>query len=176
MKIIMADRSDGDRIREIHLKAFDETERETVADLAIALLSEESNPKPVHLVAEMDGGLVGHIAFSPVWQRGLHRHIGYILAPLAVNPLWQRRGIGSALVRNGLRSLKPQEGGIIFVYGDPGYYGRFGFTRELSGNFLPPYPPKHPFGWQALKRDASEFPDAPVSIECVAALCLPEIW
>jgi predicted N-acetyltransferase YhbS len=103
MKITVADPSDSDRIREIYLRAFDETERETVAELAIALLSEESEPRPVH-------------------------------------------------------------------------HQRFGFTRELAEKFLPPYPPRYPLGWQALRLDAREFPDEPVSIECVGALCLPEIW
>lgn len=176
MKIIVADPSHSHQIREIYLKAFDETERETVADLAIALLSEKSEARPVHLVAEVDGNLIGHVAFSPVRQRGLQNRIGYILAPLAVIPAWQKRGIGSALVRGGLRRFEHQGDGIIFVYGDPAYYQRFGFTRELAENFIPPFPPRHPLGWQALKLDARPIPDSPVPIECVAALCLPELW
>ena len=176
MKIIGADPSDSDRIREIYLKAFDEAERESVADLAIALLSEESDPRPVHLVAAIDGNLIGHVSFSPVGQKDLQNRIGYILAPLAVAPEWQKRGVGSALVRKGLSRFKRPEDGIILVYGDPGYYQRFGFTAELAANFLPPYPLRYPFGWQGLRLDDCKIPDTPVSIECVAALCLPEIW
>jgi putative acetyltransferase len=111
-----------------------------------------------------------------VRQKGLQKRIGYILAPLAVAPAWQKRGIGSALVKGGLSRFELQEDGIVFVYGDPGYYQRFGFSRELAENFLPPYPPRYPSGWQALKLDARKLPDAPVSIECVGALCLPMIW
>lgn len=176
VKIIDADPVDADRIREIYLSAFDEAERETVAELAIALLAEKSEPRPIHLVADIDGKLVGHVSFSPVRRKENGDYVGQILAPLAVSPGWQKRGVGSALVEEGLRRIKGQEGGIVFVYGDPAYYQRFGFVPERAENFLPPCPLTHPFGWQALVADGCEIPDRPVSIECVGPLCSPELW
>ena len=58
----------GDResIREVHLRAFPESERQLVATLALNLLGEQTCPETMSLVAEIEGAVVGHIAFSPV--------------------------------------------------------------------------------------------------------------
>jgi putative acetyltransferase len=176
MRIIAPDPADGGRINALHLKAFDPGEREVVAALARALLEEESDPRVLHLVAQSDGGLVGHVAFSPVRRQACQRCIGFILAPLAVDPAWQKRGIGSQLVNSGLRAIGLRGGGIVLVYGDPAYYGRFGFCRGLAENFLPPCPLAHPSGWLALGLGAVDWPAAPVPIEVVGALRLPELW
>lgn len=80
------------------------------------------------LAAEEDGAIVGHIAFSPVRigeDRGDGRWWG--LAPLAVVPARQRRGIGAALVRRGLDTASRAGVTLVVVLGEPAYYGRFGF-------------------------------------------------
>lgn len=80
------------------------------------------------LVAEEEGAIVGHVAFSPVRigeDEGSGRWWG--LAPLAVAPTWQRRGIGSMLVRRGLDAAAGAGVTLIVVLGSPAYYGRFGF-------------------------------------------------
>ena len=83
----------------------------------------------ISLVVEVNGRVVGHIAFSPVTiKRGgqtLAHGIG--LAPVAVLPDLQKQGIGSALIYEGIRICTEKNAGFIVVLGDPGYYGRFGF-------------------------------------------------
>ena len=82
------------------------------------------------LVAEGDGGIVGHILFTPVEidaAEGVLR--GYGLAPMAVRPAWQRRGIGSALIAEGIRRLRDAGVPYVIVLGYPEYYPRFGFER-----------------------------------------------
>jgi putative acetyltransferase len=73
-----------------------------------------------------------------------------LLGPLAVAPGWQRRGIGTALVRDGLRRLREIGATQVLVLGDPAYYGRFGFRPE-SGVIPPgPVPPQWREAWQSL--------------------------
>jgi len=62
------------------------------------------------------------------------------LAPLAVAPAFQRRGIGTALVRCGLHQLTAAGCGALFVLGDPAYYGRFGFTAAAAEGLVSPWP------------------------------------
>src|SRR5262249_317859 len=54
--------------------------------------------------------------------------IGYALAPMAVLPEFQRRGIGSALVRAGIERLRKSRCPFVIVVGHPNYYPRFGFV------------------------------------------------
>jgi putative acetyltransferase len=81
------------------------------------------------LVAEMDGEVVGHVAFSPV-RITLSEGDWHGLAPLSVVPDWQRSGVGQVLVREGLRRIETLGAAGCVVLGDPEYYGRFGFRSD----------------------------------------------
>jgi len=87
MRIRTATSLDRDEIRNVHLCAFSEEEREIVADLAINLLSETTIPQTHSLVAESDNTIVGHVAFSPVTIKNDSKLQGYLLAPLSVKNL-----------------------------------------------------------------------------------------
>jgi len=81
------------------------------------------------LAAERNGTPVGHLAVSPVWiSDGTANWFG--LGPVAVAPRHQRRGIGSALVRYGLRMLRQQGAAGLVVLGEPHFYERFGFRHD----------------------------------------------
>lgn len=93
----------------------------------------------VSLVAEMDGRVVGHIAFSPVtFSDGTPGWYG--LGPVSVLPPYQRQGIGKALIREGLVRLRDGGARGCCLVGHPDYYGRFGFTnpRKLVIAGVPP--------------------------------------
>jgi putative acetyltransferase len=100
------------------------------------------------MVAEEDGNLVGHIGFSRLWiTRGGRRAPGASLAPLAVATGHRRRGIGAALVQAGHEKLLAAGESIIFVLGDPSYYGRFGYQAQAASAFECVYAGPH---FQAL--------------------------
>ena len=92
----------------------------------------------VSLVAEIDERVVGHIAFSPVTiSDGTAGWYG--LGPVSVLPDYQRRGIGKALIEEGLSLLKDMGGQGCALVGDPNYYKRFGFKNypELIHEGIP---------------------------------------
>jgi len=107
------------------------------------------------LVGETQGGLVGYVAFPRLTLTTDGRNSPAVgLAPVGVRPDRQRNGIGTALIRAGLARLKDRGEALIFVLGEPDYYGRFGFS------ILPAYesPYAGPY-FQALRLT----PNAPVA-------------
>lgn len=116
---------DHEAIHRVEAEAFGRTEE---ADLVDALRSH--GVLALSLVTEMDGILVGHIAFSPATIVGEGGSVeAMALAPVAVAPEHQNKGVGSALVREGLRMCREAGHRIVFLTGHPNYYPRFGFLR-----------------------------------------------
>jgi putative acetyltransferase len=107
------------------------------------------------LVAQSEAGVVGYAGFPRLTLDLGGRRVPVAgLAPVGVAPTRQRQGIGGALVRAGLARLKDRGERLVFVLGDPAYYGRFGFAAMdgFVSRYAGPY-------FQALKLA----PDAPVS-------------
>jgi len=175
MNIRDANIEDVANIKNVYLQAFENSEAQLVSDLAVKLLNENHSVKTISLVAIEDNKIVGHIAFSPVFLESTNKHFAYILAPLAVSPNFQKNKIGSSLVKYGLEIISNIGLFIVFVYGDPRYYSRFGFETELAQNFKPPYTLQFPEGWQALKLNSADFPEGG-KITCVDSLDDPKLW
>ncbi len=93
------------------------------------------------LVAVSDGSILGHIAFSRV-NISDGSSDWYDLGPVSVWPKDQGRGIGSALIWNGIERLRERGARGIVLLGDPEYYGRFGFRHDPSLRY-PGAPPEY---------------------------------
>jgi putative acetyltransferase len=158
------------------MSAFAEDERDIVSKLAVNLLAEESTPQTISLVAETEGIVVGHVAFSPVSFDNNEHGQGYILAPLGVKPDYQKCHIGSKLIESGMQQLSRMGVDILFVYGDPEYYGRFGFSVDAAECYIPPYKLQYPFGWQGLALNECSTGKSSIKIACVTSLCDPALW
>jgi putative acetyltransferase len=96
------------------------------------------------LVAELEGTVCGYVAFPRLVVESAGEGVDSAgLAPLAVSPQSHRRGVGSLLVREGLRLLDAQGLSLVFVLGDPAYYARFGFDLAAARSFDSPYSGTH---------------------------------
>lgn len=114
--------ADHPRVREINLEAFGTAGEARLVEL----LRVQASPV-VSLVAEDEGTVVGHILFSPVSVPGIEG-LAMGLAPMAVTPMRQRSGIGSALVIAGLERCKELRAVAAVVLGHPEFYPKFGFS------------------------------------------------
>ena len=175
MRIREASIEDSPGVKRVHLQAFDHSESEIVSNVAVNLIHETSPSHIISLVAIENEEIIGHIAFSPVYLVDGNQHFGYILAPLGVLPKYQRNKIGSTLVRQGLNIISSMRSCIVFVYGDPQYYSRFGFSNNLAQNYKPQYTLQYPEGWLAMKLNSDIFPESG-TIKCVDALNDPKLW
>ncbi|MTI16808.1 N-acetyltransferase [Rhodobacteraceae bacterium RKSG542] len=93
------------------------------------------------LVAVDEGTLVGHVAFSPITIDGKD-HDWFGLGPVAVIQTSREKGIGAALVQEGLEILRSRGAGGCVVLGDPSFYCRYGFEpdpRIILEGFPPEY-------------------------------------
>jgi putative acetyltransferase len=93
------------------------------------------------LVAELEGRIVGHIMFSRMWintSPGLVSAVA--LAPMAVLPEHQRKGIGGFLIQHGMELLRGRGEKIVIVVGHHDYYPKFGFSSEKAKLLESPFP------------------------------------
>ncbi len=125
-------------ITDLTAQAFETLEISDHTEQFVVLALRKAQALTISLVAEMDGQLVGHIAFSPVTLTdGTSGWYG--LGPVSVLPKYQKQGIGKALINEGLARLKTLGAKGCCLVGHPGYYGRFGFvnTDEFTLDGVP---------------------------------------
>lgn len=91
------------------------------------------------LVAQAKGQVVGHTLFSYVKLEGSNPRQVLSLAPMAVHPEWQGRGVGSALVEAGIEAAERMGEPLVVVLGHPGFYPRFGFEPSVRYGIEPPF-------------------------------------
>ena len=117
--------TDYNSVRMVNDLAFGQPEEGRIVDKLRKVCQEI-----VSLVAVSGEKIVGHIFFTPAVIR--HKDtdiIGMGLAPMAVLPEFQRQGIGSLLVKEGLQRIKQTDCPFIIVLGHDHFYSRFGFER-----------------------------------------------
>jgi putative acetyltransferase len=123
--------NDAERISEITRAAFQGHPYSRQTEQYIVRALRESGALIISLVAEVEGKVIGHAAFSPVGISGSNAD-WYGLGPISVVPELQRQGIGKALLNRGIELLGQLNAGGCVLVGDPAYYGQFGF-RNFPG-------------------------------------------
>lgn len=127
--------ADIEAIRAVNTAVFGGAQEATLVDTLRA-----DGDLVLSLVAEVGGGIVGHVAFSRMqvnYEGSTESAVA--LAPVAVRPEHQRKGVGRTLVQSGLEQLTERGETLVFVLGEPEYYGRFGFSTGPAARFASPY-------------------------------------
>lgn len=168
--------SDLPGILRIHERAFGQTEE---AGLVRAILRDPTAQPTLSLIAEAEGRPLGHILFSRARLNDAPPDgAAAILAPLAVVPEAQGKGIGGTLIEAGVARLSAAGTALVFVLGHPGYYGRFGFAPAGHKGFAAPYPipAEHAGAWMMRALQPGLSGRISDTVACCDALMRPELW
>lgn len=134
--MIIRNEEPGDRaaVHELVRAAFGRTNEAMLVDRLRA-----DGDSVVSLVAVDAASVIGHVMLSKM--KAPFQALG--LAPVSVRPDRQRSGVGSSLVLEALTQARQGRFEAVFVLGDPGFYGRFGFRSEPASGFTSPYAGPH---------------------------------
>jgi len=146
---------DYDSIKRVNDEAFGQ---ENEGLLVNALRKTSKYMPSLSLVAEMNDNIIGHILFYPVTIKTDEGNFDVLsLAPIAVLPFYQKKGIGSRLVVKGLEKCKETDFDVVIVVGHPTYYPRFGFKPASKWKIqLPIDAPDEAFMAYELKNKTHE--------------------
>ncbi len=176
MIVRQTDDQDLDSIISVHESAFRQNDE---ALLTANLLIDPSAVPRLSLMAVVDGRPAGHVLFTRAIVSGAEPGItASILAPLAVIPEFQGRGLGGELIRNGLRQLTDKDTDLVFVLGHPAYYPRFGFRPAGALGLIAPYPipPRHADAWMVQELKEGIVGTVEGRVICANALNKREYW
>jgi predicted N-acetyltransferase YhbS len=161
----------------LHREAFGIAEGDAIAELVDHLAHDLTATPSTSLVADIAGIVVGHVLFTAVH---IPPHVvrAQILAPLGVAPAHHRHGIGSALVRAGLAHVAAQGCDLVFVYGNPAYYNRFGFISATPYGLIAPYPIPNEYAdaWMVQDLRNNLLGHVRGMIQCATTLHQPHYW
>ena len=150
------------------------------AGLVNDLLNDPSAKPVLSLLAFDNHRPVGHILFTKIWLRGVPESPSMsILAPLAVLPDFQNKGIGGRLIDEGLRLLTESGVELVFVLGHPGYYPRHGFKQPAGAlGFEAPFPipDEHADAWMVKELRPNVIGRVSGKVACADMLNKPEHW
>jgi len=150
------------------------------AKLTADLLSDKSANPMISLLAFYNEEAVGHILFTRAYFDGQQKEpLMHILAPLAVKPEFQQKGIGGLLIKRGIEILKEKGSKLVFVLGHKEYYPKYGFIPDAARlGFPAPYPILEEYSdcWMVQAINEDGFNIGKGKINCCEMLNKPEHW
>ena len=164
-------------VLQLHRAAFPDEEVEQILQVVNELwsVSSDATHSALHwVITAPRQTIVGHLSLSSITTQD-SQMVGWILAPLAVAPAQQGQGLGSELVHHAISHAMSSHQPRILVYGDPGFYGRFGFDQQQAIHFKPPFALTQPMGWQGIISRGKEL-HHPVAMRCHPALMHAQLW
>ncbi|MDC1035649.1 N-acetyltransferase [Alphaproteobacteria bacterium] len=172
-KLVQSDIKD---VEETFFNSFSAEEAPITFSVIKRLITDNTSDVNYCIGYELDGKIVSAVGFSPVFFKSDNEIFAYILAPLATHQSHQNKGLATTLIESAKAYFSENGVDALLVYGDPEYYGRYGFNADLGKQFIPPYPLEYDFGWQALMLNDTDLNDRKLTFTCVDALSDAALW
>jgi putative acetyltransferase len=179
LEIRKSTESERKEILNIHNQAFGEDKGPVIAKLVDDLLNDKTAIPILSLVAIENERIVGHILYTKATITQTELPISaQILAPLAILPIEQKKGIGEKLINEGIKQLKELGTELLFVLGHPTYYPRCGFIPAGQKGFEAPYPipEEHAAAWMVQELNDGVIKNNSGKVQCSKVLNEPQHW
>jgi len=166
-------------ILDVARSAFGGRQGDEIATLIDDLLRDPTAHPLLSVVAADNDVIVGHVLFTGVSLEQCQEAVSAsILAPLAVHPDFQNRGIGGMLIAEGFKRLRQMGVDLVFVLGDPGYYGKHGFSPAGVEGYAAPQPisPEHADAWMVQELRPGILERTNGRVTCAQTLSDPKHW
>lgn len=177
IKIRESNESELQYVFDVEQQAFG-SEKE--AELVNNLLHDKTAQPAVSLLAFNGNEAIGHILFTRAFiNDSVAKPSSYILAPLAVIPKYQKKGIGGMLIKEGLKRLKEMGVELVFVLGHINYYPRHGFINNAGSLGYPapyPIPEEVADAWMVQSLKSGILSNYSGKVYCAEAMDKPEYW
>ncbi len=149
--------SDFQSISRVHEQAFFRMDEGILVD---KIRKSDSYIPELSFVALADGQIVGHVLFSIVHIDAATKKQVLALAPLAVLPEYQKKGVGAKLTRHGIERSRELGWTAVIVLGQATYYPRFGFEPAHKFGIESPFPLNDPGAFMALELQEDALSDS----------------
>jgi putative acetyltransferase len=179
LEIRRSTESDKADILNIHTKAFGEKKGPEIADLVSGLLNDKTALPLLSLIAVENTKIIGHILYTKANVTQTDEPVtAQILAPLAILPDAQSKGVGGQLIEEGLKQLKGSGVELVFVLGHPDYYPRSGFIPAGALGYEAPYhiPEEHAGAWMVQELCSGVIGRIKGKVQCSDVLNQPQHW
>lgn len=178
MEIREATGFDLDDLLDVERQAFGDNEGPVIVDLVENLLNDPTAQPLLSLIAIEDQRVTGHILFTKARITLTEQISTLLLAPLAVAPEHQSRGIGGRLITEGLKILAGRGVKLVFVLGHSEYYPRYGFKTAGALGFEAPYPIPDEVAdaWMVQELGTGLIGSVRGKVICADMLDRPEYW
>jgi putative acetyltransferase len=179
LKIRKSKESDLNDVLAVEKQAFGNEEGPEIEDLVNGLLIDPTAIPLLSLMAVKNNQTIGHILFTKAQVVNSKALISAaILAPLAVVPDSQSKGVGGQLIEEGLRRLSESGVELVFVLGHPDYYPRHGFKPAGEFGFEAPYPipDENANAWMVQELRPGVIGRISGKVICADMLNRPEYW
>lgn len=150
-------------------------EGDLIGGLVTALLGDTPKDDIQTVAADMEGTLVAACIFTRLLFENDNRCV-FLLAPVAVIPEHQGKGIGQQLITYGLDVMRKTDADVVMTYGDPSFYSKVGFEWVAEADAPPPYPLQMPQGWLRVCLSGQPWSALRGPSICVGAFSNPALW
>jgi predicted N-acetyltransferase YhbS len=171
--------TDIETVLDIHNKAFGGDKGPEIAKLVDGLLTDQTAMPLLSLIAFNNDKAVGHILYTKAQLNPPNETVSVqILAPLAVLPEAQAKGVGGQLIKEGLNLLEEAGVKLVFVLGHPDYYPKYGFKPAGRLGYEAPYPipEEHAGAWMVQELCTGLIGRVGGKIKCCDVLNQPRHW